>query len=334
MLTYAIVSLVVMGGTVWLATMGVLAWLKRRDFLDQPNERSSHAVPVPRGGGLALIPLLLVAWLLWSALGPPLPPGFFAVILGAVGLAAVSWLDDRRGLSAGLRLGAQALAVAFGLIAMSDAGLVFQGILPPVLDRLLAGLCWLWFVNLFNFMDGIDGITGVETTSVALGLAVVAFTSLLPLSQTVLPLLMVAAVLGFLPWNWQPAKVFLGDVGSVPLGFLLGWLLLLVAAQGMWAVAIILPLYYWVDASLTLTKRALRREKIWQAHREHAYQRAVQGGVSHAGVCLRVLTCNLVLVVLAYYAVAKGPWLPLVGAFVVVAVLMLVLEREARSAPQ
>jgi UDP-N-acetylmuramyl pentapeptide phosphotransferase/UDP-N-acetylglucosamine-1-phosphate transferase len=146
-----------------------------------------------------------------------------------------------------------------------------------------------------------------------------------------LPALLVAAMLGFLVWNWAPAKLFLGDVGSMPIGYLLGWLLLSAAANGAWAAALILPLYYLADATITLIKRALRGAKIWQAHREHFYQRAVQGGASHARVAIQVLACNSVLVVMALIAVVGWVWLALAASAVTVAVLLALLTRRARG---
>ena len=128
-----------------------------------------------------------------------------------------------------------------------------------------------------------------------------------------LGLVIAAASLGFLWWNWHPAKVFLGDVGSVPLGFLLGWLLLEVLASPLWPVAIILPLYYLADATLTLIRRALRRERIWQAHREHFYQQATGRGLSHARVSLIIAGLNIVLIGLAFASLSE-PTLALIGA--------------------
>src|SRR3546814_9909535 len=122
-----------------------------------------------------------------------------------------------------------------------------------------------------------------------------------------------AAAAGFLWWNWHPAKVFLGDVGSVPLGFMLGWLLLGLAAAGHWAPALILPLYYLADATITLACRALRRERVWRAHREHFYQRAVQRGRSHATVSRAVFGVNACLAALAL-ASLTAPWMALVAA--------------------
>ena len=219
------------------------------------------------------------------------------------------------------------------IAAMDGVGLVFQGLLPPLLDRLAAGLLWLWFVNLFNFMDGIDGIAGVEAGSLGIGLVLVGAVAAWPGANLALPALLAAASLGFLVWNWAPAKLFLGDVGSVPLGYLLGWLLLVAAMNGAWAPALILPLYYLADATITLIKRAARGSRVWRAHREHFYQRAVQGGASHGRVAAQVLTCNAVLIVLAVLAARGSVWPALLIGAVAVAALLAILERRARAAP-
>jgi len=143
-----------------------------------------------------------------------------------------------------------------------------------------------------------------------------------------LPALLAAAMLCLLVWNWAPAKLFLGDVGSVPLGYLIGWLLLAAAADGAWAAALILPLYYLADATITLAWRAARGVKIWQAHREHFYQRAVQGGASHARVAAQVLACNAVLIVLAVVAARGSVWPALLMSAGVVAALLVRLGRR------
>jgi UDP-N-acetylmuramyl pentapeptide phosphotransferase/UDP-N-acetylglucosamine-1-phosphate transferase len=319
------------GLVVWVATGFVLRLLTRLRLYDRPNERSSHAVATPRGGGLALVPLLLAAWIAWGLWSDATPAGLLPAVLGTVLLALVSLADDLRGLSAVLRLAVQAGAVALGLIGLGAAGPVFQGLLPPLADRLAAAFLWLWFLNLFNFMDGIDGISGVEAASVGLGLALVGVLGGLAAEFVALPVLLAAAALGFLAWNWPPARLFLGDVGSIPLGYLLGWLLLAAAAQGQWAAALILPLYYLADASVTLAKRGLRGAKVWQAHREHFYQRAVQGGLSHGAVVLRILACNVALVGFALLAAAGRPWPALAGAALAVLVLLARLEHHAAA---
>ncbi len=319
----------------WAATWAVLRSLIRFEVYDRPSPRSSHEQAKPRGGGLALLPVLLIAWIAAASWLAAAPPGFWPVLSAAAVLAVLSWFDDLRGLPVVLRLAVQALAVGLGIVAMDGAGSVFQGLLPPLLDRLAAGLLWLWFVNLFNFMDGIDGIAGVEAGSLSLGLVLVGTVAAWPGIHVALPALLAAATLGFLVWNWAPAKLFLGDVGSVPLGYLLGWLLLVAAMNGAWAPALILPLYYLADATITLAKRAARGAKIWRAHREHFYQRAVLGGASHGRVAAQVLACNATLVVLAVLAAAGGwAWPMLATGAANVAVLLAILERRARAGPE
>ncbi len=325
----------------WAATGAVLRGLIRFKVYDRPNARSSHQDPKPRGGGLALVPVLLFAWIAAAEWLGAAPPGFWPVLAAAAGLAVVSWIDDLKSLPVVLRLAVQALAVGIGVVALgdlggdsgADSGPVFHGLLPLFLDRLLAALLWLWFINLFNFMDGIDGIAGVEAGSLGVGLVLVGAVAAGPGAPGVnlaLPALLAAASLGFLVWNWAPAKLFLGDVGSVPLGYLLGWLLLAAATNGAWAPALILPLYYLADATLTLLKRAARGAKVWQAHREHFYQRAVQGGASHGRVAAQVLACNAVLIVLAVVAARGSVWPALVASAAAVAALLIILERRGR----
>jgi UDP-N-acetylmuramyl pentapeptide phosphotransferase/UDP-N-acetylglucosamine-1-phosphate transferase len=233
-------------------------------------------------------------------------------------LAMVSWRDDLGHVPARWRLLAQILAVAAGL-AVLDGDPVFQGLLPPWLDLVAAALAWIWFVNLTNFMDGIDGITGVEAASIGIGLALVG-------APAAPALILVSASLGFLRWNWHPARLFMGDVGSVPLGYLLGALLLMLAKGGAWAAALILPAYYLADATWTLVRRLLERKRVWEAHREHFYQQAVQRGWSHGRVALTVGIVNGGLVILALISI-EHPWSALAGAAFLVGATMLRFAR-------
>jgi UDP-N-acetylmuramyl pentapeptide phosphotransferase/UDP-N-acetylglucosamine-1-phosphate transferase len=323
------IALVVTFVLALLATGQALQWLRARAILDRPNERSSHAVPTPRGGGVGILAALLPAWLVIMLLDysdwAPL-----AAIAGALVLALVSWRDDVGGLSPALRLAVQTLAVAAGMAFLPGAGTVFQGLLPPFLDRIAAGLVWLWFVNAFNFMDGIDGIAGTEATAIGSGVALLALAHLdiVGLGTGLFGAATAGASLGFLRWNWHPAKLFMGDVGSVPLGYLLGWLLLTVAGAGHWAAALILPLYFLADASWTLLRRLARGEKIWQAHRQHFYQRAVQAGRSHAGVVLRVLAADIVLIGAALWSTEESAIPALILGVITVALLLTELSRS------
>lgn len=305
----------------------LVPWLQKKAILDQPNERSSHTVPTPRGGGLAVVAAVLPLWGLVMALAPASPARgvLLVLLLGGAVLAGLSWMDDRHSLSAKKRLLVQAALVGGAMLVWPSDLTLFQGSQPLWLDRAVMALGWLWFLNLYNFMDGIDGITGVQTVSIAGGLALVALMSGLSLAPyPALAAVLAGAALGFLRWNWHPAKVFMGDVGSIPLGFWLGGLLLLVACEGAWGVALVLPGYYLADASLTLGKRWLRRENLAQAHRQHFYQVAVHGGRrTHAQVSQRVAVANTGLVVLA---LSLG-WMPgLLVALLAVAVVMTLLR--------
>ena len=302
-----------------LATGGLIVLLRRRAILDFPNERSNHAIPKPRGGGLAVVPITLVAWT--AIAGPDLPGGFLVVLGGAWALAVLSWIDDLRSLPAALRLAVQAAIVATGAHWLGAQGLVFQGLLPGWADTAAAAVLWLWFLNLFNFMDGIDGISGVEAISIGGGLAILATLAADSAPPAWLGATLAAATAGFLVWNWPPSRIFLGDVGSVPIGFLLGFLLLALAARGYWAPALILPAYYLADATITILGRLLRGEKIWRPHSEHFYQHAVRGGLSHAEVSLAVLAANLVLIALALLSLSF-PLPALGGAALTVAALL------------
>jgi len=308
-----------------LGTRWVLGWLIRRQILDRPNERSSHSVAVPRGGGMAVTPAAALVWIgiaAWAG-----TTGFLILAGLALGLMVLSWIDDRYGLPAWPRFAGHALAVAVGLSLLGSDQMVFQGLLPLWADRLLAGLGWLWFVNLYNFMDGIDGITGSETACVGLGIAGVTLVAGLSAAALPFAVALAAAGLGFLLWNWSPARIFLGDSGSIPLGFLLGGLLLGLAVQGQWLAAAILPAYYLADATITLLWRLIDREPIWQAHRRHFYQRAVRGGRSHAQVVRAILTGNLVLIGWAGLAAAGSPIWAGAGAALTVAAMLALLTR-------
>lgn len=287
-----------------IGTRLVLSWLTRRQILDRPNERSSHTRPTPRGGGLAVSPAIFAAWLLALALGNPLTGWIGASVTAAALLMLASWLDDRYSLPVGPRLLSHVAAVAALLFLLPDGALVFQGWLPLWADRLVAALGWLWFINLFNFMDGIDGITGVQTSCLGLGIAVVALISGVAAGIVPLSLVCAAAAIGFLAWNWHPARIFLGDSGSIPLGFLLGGLLIRLAAEGQLAAALILPAYYLADATITLVRRGARGERVWQAHRQHFYQRALISNPRHDRITLTILAANLVLVAAAVLAAA------------------------------
>ena len=312
-------------------------FLARRKIFDRPNDRSSHTQPTPRGGGLAIIPAILIVWaaIAWDPtawFGNEIVPGMGWIIGGAVILGVISWIDDLRGLSPLIRFATHGLAIGLVLWAVPMPAPVFQGILPVWLDIVATAILWLWFVNLFNFMDGIDGISGVEVVAISSGIGAAFLLTPVSDAQILMAGALGGAAFSFLRWNWSPAKIFLGDVGSVPLGFLLGWLLLQFAAAGQWAAALILPAYYLADATITLLRRAWRREKIWQAHRQHFYQQAAQNGMSHAQISKLIALANGGLIICAGVAAAGWIFVGVVLAVAVVTGLLWRLNRTSQKA--
>jgi UDP-N-acetylmuramyl pentapeptide phosphotransferase/UDP-N-acetylglucosamine-1-phosphate transferase len=324
---WIVMPLAVLGASVWLTGIA-RNWLQRRAILDHPGERTSHEGATPRGGGIALVPIVLFAWIMLTLAG--LAPGAaFGITALAAALALVSWYDDLGELAFGWRLAAHLVAAALGVTYLLGPAPVFQGLLPPLADRIAATLLWAWFINLYNFMDGIDGITCIETIAIGLGVALIAHLAGDEAHVATPALALAAGALGFLRWNWPRAGIFLGDVGSVPLGFLTGWLLLLLATQGRWAAALILALYYLADATVTLLRRALRGERIWQAHRSHFYQRALAPDNDHGAVLKLIIGGDVALLLLALLAI-RFPWPALIVAVLVVTSLLAQLSRRAR----
>jgi UDP-N-acetylmuramyl pentapeptide phosphotransferase/UDP-N-acetylglucosamine-1-phosphate transferase len=265
-----------------------LAWLLRRRHvlpMDHPNARSLHATPTPRIGGLGIMAGVAVAGagLADTALLP--------AVLGAFALAALSLLDDVRGLSVRVRFLAHFLAAAGCLFAL---GLTGWG--------LLAGtLAVVWMTNLYNFMDGANGLAG--------GMAVIGFSALSVAAWlgdapglAAFCAAIAAAALAFLRFNFPSARLFMGDAGSIPLGFLAATLGISGAMRGAWPWLFPLLVFspFIVDASVTLVRRALRGERIWQAHRSHYYQRVVLLGATHRQLALGVYALMLTMAALAF----------------------------------
>jgi len=279
-----------------LATRALIPVLRRRNLLDLPNERSSHTAATPRGGGIAVVAAVLLAWIALR-LAARASPAILGISFGTGLLAIVCWIDDLRDLSPAPRLAAQIVAVAIGLCALPATDNALQAWLGPVAYFAAGGVLWIWWVNLFNFMDGIDGLAGSETAAIGGGLLLFAAVgSGVDPATALLAAAILGAALGFLVWNWSPARIFLGDVGSAPLGYLTGFLLIDRAVRGYWMVALILPLYFLADATITLLRRLLRGERIWEAHRQHYYQQATRRGLGHAAVVRRVIAADLLLI--------------------------------------
>jgi Fuc2NAc and GlcNAc transferase len=331
------IALITTGTAAFVATLllsaAALRYARSRALLDLPTERSSHTQPTPRGGGLGIVVVVLAGVaLLVASERLPAPTGV-ALLGGGMLVALAGWLDDLRGLPAATRLiahlaaalwavawlgGLPALAVGTETVRLGPAGAV------------LAVLGIVWAINLYNFMDGIDGLAASEAASV--GTLAAVFLAPRDPALAAVAVIVAAAAAGFLPWNWQRARVFMGDVGSGFLGFILAALAL--ASENAAAVPALVWLLllgvFFVDATITLVRRMVRRERWYAAHRGHAYQRATQSGWSHAQVTGAVLGLNGGLALLGWVSLRRPELLPasVLGAAVALAGIYLLVERR------
>ena len=282
----------------------------RNNVIDVPNERSSHTLPTPTGGGLAIsLSILLSALLFYNEPGSskvlPVALGVGVLVIGVVG-----WVDIHKEVPVMTR------AI---LYMMTSIWAVWQlgGVGSLNIDITITGIVWLsnivvilgisWLINLYNFMDGTDGLAAVEAITTAL------FTSILffiagHYNATVICLAIVFSTAGFLVWNWAPARIFMGDVGSCSLGFTFGGLAVYGESRAgiPYSVWLILLAIFISDASFTLIKRMITRQKWYRAHNTHAYQRLVQSGVTHGKLALAVFSINMFIICpLAFFVWSK-----------------------------
>ncbi|MFC1665635.1 glycosyltransferase family 4 protein [Pseudomonadota bacterium] len=302
-----------------------------RSIVDVPNERSSHTEVVPRGGGLAIVTVFLVFLILFPVLNY-----YVGILFVAIGFALLGWADDVYSLSAGTRLLVQGIIAIGAVVTIGEfEALEFAGIrISNASICLLFTLIWVvWMVNLYNFMDGIDGIAGVETVVVATTMGIWFYKFGFNPNLLLLCWVLAAASLGFLVFNWPPAKVFMGDVGSVSIGGVFAVLTIIGVNEydiPLTAYIILLSIFI-SDSTLTLIRRLCKKENIFRAHRSHYYQRAVIVGWSHKQVTLTVFITNIVLAILgSMAAIRMSPeWLwPLLTVAVLCLLIATVIHRE------
>lgn len=316
----------------WALTSWRIGHAQNRDLLAVPNHRSSHTLPTPTSGGWGFV-IVMYGYLAFVIGVDRQDSLWLGIMLGlALPVAVVGYIDDRGHLAAAVRLAVHfAVAIALVVAMRRSPELLLPGFawMPGVALGVCYVIALVWLLNLFNFMDGIDGIAGVEAITALLGAALILWLNGHTLWQHAL-LALASCVAGFLVLNWPPAKIFMGDVGSGFLGFLLGALALMTAATGtisLWSWTILLAVFV-ADTAVTLARRALRRQRIYEAHRSHAYQIMTRHWQSHRRVTLTVLAINLLwLLPLAWLAsawreyaalIALCAYLPLVLAAVCV----------------
>ncbi|ODA67180.1 putative undecaprenyl-phosphate N-acetylglucosaminyl 1-phosphate transferase [Methyloligella halotolerans] len=290
-----------------LLTAGLIVLLTptlNRHFLAIPNDRSSHGEPVPQGAGLAMMGAMLVVYLALWMLGhleadPPWP---LPVLAGAVWLTVLGALDDASDLPVLWRLAGQAAAAIAVVFNLPDGFHILPDLLPLAVERTLLVIGIMAFINAVNFLDGIDWITAAQTVPMTAAVIVMAWLGPVPQNVGLMALVLLGATIGFGIFNKHPARIFLGDAGSLPLGLLLAWMLIFVARADI-AAALLLPLYTLADTGVTLVRRARNGEALWVAHRSHFYQRALSLGFKAPDITLRVFLLGCLLAALSVAAV-------------------------------
>jgi UDP-N-acetylmuramyl pentapeptide phosphotransferase/UDP-N-acetylglucosamine-1-phosphate transferase len=279
-------------------TWAIRPWLWRH-ALAKPNARSSHRIATPQGAGIAVIgATLLVASAIFAYADATNLNVLIAIFASSLFMAVVGFADDIKSIPILPRLILQTVAVGTILFTV-PAELRIVPAAPLWIERGLLLLAGLWFVNLVNFMDGLDWMTVAEVVPITAAMVLLGWFGEFPKSAAIVAAALCGAMVGFAPFNRPVAKVFLGDVGSLPIGLLLGWCLLQLAYNQQIVAALLLPLYYLSDATVTLLRRLTRGEPVWAAHRSHFYQRATDNGFTVLRVVSEVFSLNIGLAVLA-----------------------------------
>ena len=268
-----------------------------KSIIDNPNDRSSHTVPTPRGGGLAIVISFYLAVTYYFIIGN-LESRLFYALLSGIPLIIISIIDDIISLSPKIRFITQFISSALALFFLNglqtlDLGFIQFNWVWPLTILCLFGM--IWFINLYNFIDGIDGYASMEAIFVS--------SALYYFTKNEITLILAIATLGFIPWNWQRAKIFMGDVGSTIIGFILIVLGIYFQNKGEFSFVnwLILTSLFWFDATFTLYRRWRNKEQLSVAHRKHAFQRIVQAGFSHQktlifGLIIDVILLGLILI--------------------------------------
>ena len=283
-------------------------------IIDVPNPRSNHKKSTPTAGGVAIVMTVSLCMICYKLFKPEIQILPFLVSLWII--AIVSLVDDLKNLQIFPRVIFQLVSI-LTLLSYHLPGSLFLAV-PLFL-----------FVNFYNFMDGIDGSAVSEAAHISLSFFIISLlVPELPEGLRMLSIVLLGASLGFAKFNWHPAKIFLGDVGSISLGLICGWLLLSLARKGLYAASLIIPMFYLADSSLTILKRLIQGKKIWEAHSEHFFQKAARKGHSHRKITTKIIACNFILLALSVISITQ-PFSSFLVASAIVLLLLYNLQRDS-----
>jgi UDP-N-acetylmuramyl pentapeptide phosphotransferase/UDP-N-acetylglucosamine-1-phosphate transferase len=304
------------------------------DIVDRPGNRRAHSKITPRAGGLAFV-------ITFFLLLPIFEQYTFGTLYNSINIlqifapiALVSFWDDVSDIPVVFRLFIHILCACLAIMWLIHPYKVLHSELPLMVDLVIGAFALLTFLNVYNFLDGIDGITVSQSIHLSLTILILCFikSDIIPNIWAIMNIscIILGWSCGFILFNWQPAKIFPGDVGSISLGFLLGICLLTVASgsERLFASCVIASLYYIADGGMTLLIRLVNGEKIWQPHLQHFFQKAVKNGLSHKQVVTRIIECNFILMLLAIGALSYPVICVILGLFTVAVTLIRFVRYE------
>ncbi|MFP3018440.1 MAG: UDP-phosphate alpha-N-acetylglucosaminyltransferase [Candidatus Tisiphia sp.] len=301
--------------------------------VDIPDPRRVHSRITPRGGGLAIVIVVIIALIAYEYFSTKTLINSIKIVPLLLIISTISFLDDLISIPIFVRLIFHIICSTIAIFLFLSPVVLFHHELPLYIDFVLSIIGLIVFLNIYNFLDGIDGISGAESIHLSITILILCYLKsdiIININFIiVLNIIILACSIGFLIFNWHPAKIFLGDVGSISLGFLLGLCLLLISASSvhLFVASSIASLYYLADGGLTILIRLINKEKIWQPHLKHFFQKAVRNGKSHKEVVSRIIICNILLMVLSIISL-YFPLLSIIFAILVVMVTIINFAHE------
>ncbi|WP_342272445.1 UDP-phosphate alpha-N-acetylglucosaminyltransferase [Candidatus Tisiphia endosymbiont of Parasteatoda lunata] len=301
--------------------------------VDIPDPRRVHSRITPRGGGLAIVIVVIIALIAYEYFSTKTLINSIKIVPLLLIISSISFLDDLISIPIFVRLIFHIICSTIAIFLFLFPVVLFHHELPLYIDFMLSIIGLIVFLNIYNFLDGIDGISGAESIHLSITILILCYLKsdiIININFIiVLNIIILACSIGFLIFNWHPAKIFLGDVGSISLGFLLGLCLLLISASSvhLFVASSIASLYYLADGGLTILIRLVNKEKIWQPHLKHFFQKAVRNGKSHKEVVSRIIICNILLMVLSIISL----YFPLLSISFAILVVMVTIINFAHE---
>jgi UDP-N-acetylmuramyl pentapeptide phosphotransferase/UDP-N-acetylglucosamine-1-phosphate transferase len=303
-------------------TKYLIYYLPKIGLIDTPSKRRIHTNATPTAGGIGIILAIYSGILIYDV------PYNLSVICATSLVGIISLIDDAKQVNILIRLAFHFISGLLAVHFFLDNKMLFHGELPKYLDFMLAVFCFVGFLNLYNFLDGSDGITCIETIHLSIVAIILCYLKCDIIENTNMIIQICSMLLGgsvaFFIFNKHPAKIFLGDVGSITIGCIIGICLMMIAASSarLFAACCIASLYYIADGGITILIRLLNKEKIWQPHLKHFFQKAIQNGISPKEIVKKIAICNFILMMLAIGAL-YFPSIAIIIAFVVVLILLI-----------